>query len=501
MDDAEITIVKVPFEDVELIYEASNTMVTWRTQSVYSKEPDTVAWIRQFKAGEVLIDIGANVGMYTIMAAKGKGVRVYAFEPESQNYAQLNRNIVYNQLNDLCMAYPLALSNVSRVDRLFLSKFSLGGSCHSFGESVDFHLKERRQTYVQRCMCVPLDKLVGEGVIPQPDHIKLDVDGIEHLVLEGAKETLASPKLKSVLVELNTHLLEHRRIVDHMQELGYVFQPAQVDLAIRREGAFEGVGNYVFFRPESGINFDDLISRYSMEAIDYDAVKEHVNQRIASMQIEKAPYPHFTVSNLFPDAYYRLMMAMKPDNQELICLDETGRAKGYPERFVMHLDNHLDNLQNEHKRQFWARHRKWFCSQDLMVTMVRRFYDNLMERGLKSLNIETEAMFMRDLSGYSIGPHTDSPKRLITMMAYLPDDADHPHLGTSVYAPKDAALLSAGSTHHSFGHFDQVGIAHYLPNSAFGFLRSDNSFHGVEPMQEEYQRDTMVYIVRHKQAA
>lgn len=501
MDDTEITVVKVPFDDVELLYEASNTMVTWRAQSVYTKEPDTVAWIRQFKPGEVLVDIGANVGMYTIMAAKGKGVRVFAFEPESQNYAQLNRNIVYNQLNGLCIAYPLALSNTSKVDRLYLSKFSLGGSCHTFGESIDHHLKERRQTYVQGCMCAPLDQLVREGVLPQPDHIKVDVDGLEHLVLEGAVETLASPQLKSLLVELNTHLPEHRQIVERMRELGYVFQQSQVDLAIRREGAFEGVGNYVFFRPESGITFDELVARFSMESIDYEAVKAHVNQRIASMDIQKTPYPHFSVTNLFPDAYYRLMMAMKPDNEELICLDETGRAKGYPERFVMHLDDHLDNLQNPLKRQFWERHREWFCSQDLMVTMVRKFYDELMARGLRSLNIESEAMFMRDFAGYSIGPHTDSPKRLITMMVYLPDDADHAHLGTSVYAPRDVSLLTAGAAHHTFDHFNQVGTANYLPNSAFGFLRGDNSFHGVEPMRENYQRDTMVYIVRHKQAA
>jgi FkbM family methyltransferase len=500
MDD-QISVVKVPFDDIELLFEASNDMVKWRAQSVYTKEPDTVAWIRQFKAGEVLVDIGANVGMYTIMAAKGRGVQVFAFEPESQNYALLNRNIVYNRLADLCIAYPLALSNVSRVDKLYLSSFSLGGSCHTFGASLDFHLQERKQSFVQGCMSVPLDILVGDGVIPQPDHIKIDVDGLEHLVMEGASNVLRHPKLKSVLVELNTHLREHREIVSRMQDLGYEFQPEQVDLAIRREGSFEGVGNYIFFRPESGICFDDLVERLNGTAIDYAAVQAHVNQRIASMNIEQEPYPHFFVTDLFPEAYYRRMMAMKPSNEELICLDDTGRAKGYPERFVMHLGDHLGNLRNPRKRRFWERHREWFCSQELMVTMVRRFYDVLVARGQRSLNIETEAMFMRDLRGYSIGPHTDTSKRLLTMMVYLPDDADHAHLGTTVYAPRDATLRSDGVAHFKASHFDPVGTAQYLPNSAFGFLRSDNSFHGVAPMQDDYQRDTMAYIVRHKKVA
>jgi FkbM family methyltransferase len=501
MDDNEITVVKVPFEDEELIYEASNPMVQWRAQTVYSKEPDTVAWIRQFNADEVFIDVGANVGMYTVMAAKGRGARVFAFEPESQNYAQLNRNIVYNHLQDRCIAWPLALSDTCRVDKLYLSQFALGGSCHTFGESVDFHLQAREPSFVQGCMSIPLDKLVDEGVIPQPDHLKIDVDGLEHLVLKGAARVLIHPQLKSVLVELNTHLAQHRQIVERMRDLGFLFDQGQVDIAIRQQGAFEGVGNYIFYRPACGISFTDLIAEQQAKAIDYEAVKAHVNQQIASMQINKAPYPHFTVNNLFPTDYYRLMMAMKPDNDELICLDDTGRASGYPERFVMHLDDHLDNLDDPVKRTFWARHREWFCSQDLMVTMVRRFYDEITARGVRSLNIETEAMFMRDFAGYSIGPHTDSPKRLITMMVYLPEDADHAHLGTSVYTPRDPSALRGSATHHGFDQFEQVGTARYLPNSAFGFLRSDNSFHGVEAMQDAYQRDTMVYIVRHKQAA
>lgn len=500
MDDQEITVVKIPFDGRELIYEASNAKVMWRAQSVYTKEPDTVAWIRQFKPGEVLVDIGANVGMYTIMAAKGRDVTVYAFEPESQNYALLNRNIAYNHLQDRCTAWPLALSNISRVDRLYLSQFAAGASCHTFGASIDHHLRERDQSFVQGCVAVPLDKLVEEEVIPQPDHIKIDVDGLEHLVMDGARHVLASPKLKSVLVELNTHLREHRELIRQMESLGYTFEDQQVDIAIRREGAFEGVGNYIFFRPESGICFDDLIAELNGSSIDYAAVKAHVNHQLASMQIVHEPYPHFSVQNLFPDDYYSLMMRMKPENHELICLDDTGRAKGYPERFVMHLDDHIDNLRNPRKRRFWQRHREWFCSQELMVTLVRRFYDVLMSRGLRSLDIETEAMFMRDFSGYRIGPHTDSPKRLITMMVYLPLDADHAHLGTSVFTPRNPAGITPGNTHHDFAHFEEVGTARYLPNSAFGFLRSDNSYHGVAPMAETYERDTMVYIIKHKQA-
>ncbi|MEZ5597201.1 MAG: FkbM family methyltransferase [Pseudomonadales bacterium] len=499
MEEAQINVVKVPFDGVELLYEASNKMVVWRAQTVFSKEPDTVAWIRQFKPGEVFVDIGANVGMYTIMAAKGQGVRVFAFEPESQNYALLNRNIVYNGLHEQCVAYPLALSNEARVDRLYLSAFSLGGSCHTFGASLDFHLKERKQSFVQGCVAMPLDDLVAQGVLPQPDHVKIDVDGLEHLVMQGAASVLRSPGLKSLLVELNTHLPEHRELIALMGDLGFEFQQHQVDVAIRTEGSFQGIGNYVFFRPGSGISFEGLGVAPPAE-IDYDAVKRHVAERFASMAIQLEPYPHFYVRDVFPVDYYRRMMAMKPDNEELICLNDTGRASGFPERYVMHLREHLANLRNEEKRRFWEKHREWFCSDELMVVLVRRFYDQLIARGDSNLRIEPEAMFMRDFSGYMIGPHTDSPKRLVTMMLYLPDDRQHRHLGTTVYVPKQAGQICDGQAHHKFEYFDPVGTAEYLPNTAFGFLKSDNSFHGVPCMSDDYQRDTMVYIVKRKAA-
>jgi len=163
------------------------------------------------------------------------------------------------------------------VDKLYLSQFALGGSCHTFGESVDFHLKARQQSFVQGYMSITLDKLVDEGVLPQPDHLKIDVDGLEHLVLLGAKGVLDNPQLKSVLVELNTHLAEHREIIDRMQALGYGFEQGQVDIAIRRQDAFEGIGNYIFYRPESSISFGELIFELSAEqqakAIDYEAAK------------------------------------------------------------------------------------------------------------------------------------------------------------------------------------------------------------------------------------
>ena len=129
---------EIKHEGVSVLY-ATPTMTTkWRVDSLFEKEPITIQWIAEFKTDEVLVDIGANVGMYTIWAAKTRNVRVFAFEPEAQNFALLNRNIVMNGLGNRVKAYCLALSDQPGYSELHLSSTEVGGSCHSLGERVDF---------------------------------------------------------------------------------------------------------------------------------------------------------------------------------------------------------------------------------------------------------------------------------------------------------------------------------------------------------------------------
>lgn len=234
--------------ETPVLYATPNTMTQWRVESIFTKEPDTIEWIRGFEPGQVFADIGANVGMYTIWAAKTRGVRTFAFEPESQNYALLCRNIVLNGLADTVVAYCLALSDEVSYSLLHLSEFGIGGSCHTFGEQIDFRLEPRATGLAQGCVSSTLDTLVARGVMPVPDHIKIDVDGLEHKVLAGCRETLVNPRLKSVLIEINTKLALHRQIIADMQSFGFGYSADQAAAAQRTAGAFEGVGNYVFRR-------------------------------------------------------------------------------------------------------------------------------------------------------------------------------------------------------------------------------------------------------------
>jgi FkbM family methyltransferase len=232
----------------DVTYCTPNSATRWRVDTLFTKEPDTIEWIRGFETGDILLDVGANVGMYSIFAAKTRGIRVYAFEPESQNYALLYKNIVLNGISDLVTGYCAALSNEETFSLLYLSNFHVGESCHSFGAALDHHLRERPSEHVQGCFSTSLDHLVQRRVLPVPTHIKIDVDGLEHKVLDGGRNTLADRRVKSVLVEINTNLPEHRRLIDDMAAQGFSCSARQVESSIRKDGPFRGVGNHVFRR-------------------------------------------------------------------------------------------------------------------------------------------------------------------------------------------------------------------------------------------------------------
>jgi len=239
---------EIVHDGVRVVYATPSTFTKWRVESLFTKEPVTIRWIAEFAAGDVFVDVGANVGMYTIWAAKTRGVRVFAFEPEAQNYALLNRNITLNDLGERVRAYCLALSDQAGYSELHLSSLQVGGSCHSLGERVDFAHRPMTPVFSQGCIAARLDDLVASGTVPAPNHIKIDVDGFEPKVIAGARQVLRGPAVRSLLIEVNQNLPDHLQMVAELNSFGFRYDPAQVAAAERKSGTFKGVAEYVFQR-------------------------------------------------------------------------------------------------------------------------------------------------------------------------------------------------------------------------------------------------------------
>jgi FkbM family methyltransferase len=186
----------------------TNRMEKWRWDQLVSrrKEPETLEWIeKSLSKDDVYFDIGANIGNYTVYAGKcHPGLRIFAFEPEPASFIQLSRNIILNDLTAVAFLTPL--SDQAEPNMLYMKNSFLGGAgqaLHQFGRTVDQEGEEFRPAYLFGIHSSTVDQLIGKDLVPPPNFIKIDVDGIEDKVLGGMRSTLASEKLKGVLCEIS----------------------------------------------------------------------------------------------------------------------------------------------------------------------------------------------------------------------------------------------------------------------------------------------------------
>jgi FkbM family methyltransferase len=243
-----IPCAKIKKNDKEMIFFTPNNMTLWRAKTLFTKEPSTIDWLDKMNPNEHLLDVGANVGMYTVYAAKYKSLQVTAFEPEAQNFAILLKNIRLNNISEKVALWPVAISDKTGLQDLYVSEDKAGGSCHSIGEEVNFKLEKKQFKFHQGAYCTTIDSLVDDGTIDVPDYIKIDIDGLEHRVISGAKKTLKSKKIKSLSIEINTHLKEHTALIDILGKNGFKFDSNQTERSIRKDGTFSGVGEFIFSR-------------------------------------------------------------------------------------------------------------------------------------------------------------------------------------------------------------------------------------------------------------
>ena len=211
----------------KIIFSTPTIPTKWRAERLYINEPKTLEWISNFDQDDTMFDVGANVGMYSIWAAATKGINVIAIEPESQNYAVLNKNILLNNLKDKVTALCFAMSDEEKISELNLSSFTAGQALHGFDKpmnTVDVYsekLEEFKPVFTQGCMAMTIDSLVERG-IPSPDHIKIDVDGFEDKVIAGGMQTIIKGKVKTILIEINQNIDKHIEIVKDLENLGYI---------------------------------------------------------------------------------------------------------------------------------------------------------------------------------------------------------------------------------------------------------------------------------------
>jgi FkbM family methyltransferase len=195
------------------LYVTSDPERHWRARTC-AKEPWTVDWIEtHIKEGDVFYDIGANVGAFSLIAAKRcrNNLTVVAFEPGYSSFAHLCDNIVLNACDRSIIPIPLPLGAATGLAGFKYRSLHPGQSRHALREAMPLPRKGKDKQsgrYEQPVLAMRLDELVSRFQLPPPTHIKLDVDGAELKVLEGAGPLLDGPSLRTVLMEVAETLTE-----------------------------------------------------------------------------------------------------------------------------------------------------------------------------------------------------------------------------------------------------------------------------------------------------
>ena len=211
--------VEVQHEGIRLKFCVPNGWARKRAETFSEKEPETLEWIDKFPKGTVLWDVGANLGLYSLYTAlKDPDARVFAFEPSIFNLELLARNIVLNGLQDSITVMPMALSESSGTDTLHMSMIDWGGAMSTFGQTYTYDGTPIDEAFAYRLPTCSLDDLATFFGIPKPTALKMDVDGIEHLILKGGANLLKDPGLETILIEVNDDFAEQREGVQSILE-------------------------------------------------------------------------------------------------------------------------------------------------------------------------------------------------------------------------------------------------------------------------------------------
>ncbi|MCY7322785.1 MAG: FkbM family methyltransferase [Phormidesmis sp. CAN_BIN36] len=195
-----ITIADWPPVYMDLRFEICHEWLRENPWPSSPREIDEQNAMRQVvRTGDIVLDIGANLGLHTALLSRliGENGQLFAFEPNPELFSCLSQTIA--NMNNATL-YPYALSNESTDSVLFVPPHN-----PDVASLADWTQKEYGSTHTVVCEQRRLDDLVEAQIIPQPDFIKCDVEGAELKVFQGGCKTLNCTEAPIVLFEANIH--------------------------------------------------------------------------------------------------------------------------------------------------------------------------------------------------------------------------------------------------------------------------------------------------------
>jgi FkbM family methyltransferase len=250
---AEVRVADGKFQST---FRAESVLEAVRPMTLWVKEEGTMRWLdAELREGDAFMDIGANIGIYTIAAAHRVGARgkVFAFEPHKVNALSLMRNVALNRFNDRVSVFTCALAEQPAILPFNYNSTSPGSSGSQLGHSRVAG-KEREFDPVARelVMATSVDALIADGAVTPPALIKIDVDGNELPILRGMRALLGGAnRPRAIQVEMNVG--EQAPIADFLAGAGYrqtdTHHTTAGKKAAARGDALERIAYNAIFRP------------------------------------------------------------------------------------------------------------------------------------------------------------------------------------------------------------------------------------------------------------
>lgn len=221
-------LVRRDIDDYEMILDPDDPGLSKRLLVRGEHEPAiTDRWTTVLEEGMTVIDIGGNLGYYTLLAASEVGERgaVHSIEPEPENYEILRRNVAVNGLDQVSV-YDEAIAGTTGTMPMYVTEESNWGTLFEWEEeksNASEYMTEKMATATDEVISVDtttLDAFVSENDIESVDAIRMDLEGFETEVIDGMNDLLAEVTSPCwVFLEVHNKLIDdHERVVGDLVE-------------------------------------------------------------------------------------------------------------------------------------------------------------------------------------------------------------------------------------------------------------------------------------------
>jgi len=174
-----------------IVFRTGNGRLLWRAKTFKSEEPLMISWIRSMTETDVVLDIGSNVGIYSIPIAQ-RARRVFSCELDPLNVAILKENIVMNNVQGKVIILPFACGESTALAEVSFRDLAYGDALQSIHGGDNLPTIVGSMPHKMETLQFNLDEIFSSLKLDRPNKIKIDVDGNEERVLKGIKQLLST---------------------------------------------------------------------------------------------------------------------------------------------------------------------------------------------------------------------------------------------------------------------------------------------------------------------